>query len=110
MLKIFLSVLLSLAITACAYTTGTEVSNAQLEELKIGKSTQSDVERLIGYPPRKQSLNGGEIWYYDFTKISANPFGGNVDEATVFEFDKKGVLKKKYKSKGSGNANPLLGK
>ncbi|NDJ27654.1 hypothetical protein CQA38_03175 [Campylobacter sp. MIT 12-5580] len=109
MIKIFFVFITSLFITACAYTQGTEISQAQLEKLQINKSTQTDVETIVGYPQRKQNLNGGEIWYYDFSKISANPFGGNVDESTIFEFDKQGRLKKKYKSSNFGNKNPLLG-
>ena len=110
MTKVVLSLFVGFFIAACAYTQGKEVTAAQLEGFVVGKSTKADVEQVVGNPQRKQDLNGGEIWYYDFTKISANPFGGNVDESTVFEFSKKGVLTKKYKSKGSGNANPLLGK
>ena len=110
MKKVALSLFVGFFISACAYTQGKEVSTAQLEAFVVGKSTKADVEQSVGNPQRKQDLNGGEAWYYDFTKISINPFGGNVDESTVFEFDKKGVLTKKYKSQGSNNANPLLGK
>ncbi len=110
MKNLVLSLFISFFIVACAYTQGSEVTSAQLDKLIVGQSTRADVEQVVGNPQRKQELNGGEVWYYDFTKISVNPFGGNVDESTVFEFNKKGVLAKKYKSKGFGNSNPLLGK
>ena len=110
MLNLVLTCLLAALISACAYTQGTEVQASNFEQLKENKSTKADVEKMVGYPQRKQTLGANEIWYYDFTKISHNPFGGNVDESTVFEFNKKGVLIKKYKTKGSGNVNPLLRK
>ncbi|MCD8212545.1 MAG: hypothetical protein LUC34_00530 [Campylobacter sp.] len=53
-------------------------------------------------------LGSNEIWYYDFTMIKH--IGSNVDESTVFEFNKKDIVVKKYKTSGSGNANPLTGK
>ncbi len=101
---------LALFMVACAYTTGTEVSEQKFNSIVVNKSKQSDVEQIVGYPARKTNLGNRELWYYDFTKISNNPFGGNVDESTVFEFNSKGVVVKKYKIKGSGNSNPLLGK
>lgn len=109
-MKFLLLLITALFITACAYTTGTEVSEQTFNSLTINKSKQSDVERIAGYPTRKTTLGNKEVWYYDFTKISHNPFGGNVDESAVFEFNSKSVLIKKYKTKGSGNFNPLLGK
>lgn len=108
-LKYLLFAFIALFISACAYTTGTEVSQEKLDSIVINKSKQSDVEKIIGYPARKQTLGNKEVWYYDFTRISANPFGGNVDESTVIEFNSKGIVVKKYKAKGTGS-NPLLGK
>lgn len=110
MSRVVLSLIVGFLISACAYTQGTEVSEDKLNQLNVGKSTKADVESLVGNPQRRSDISGGEAWYYDFSKISANPFGGNVDESTVFEFNKKGVLTKKYKSQGSGNKNPLTGK
>lgn len=106
MKTIVFSVFIAIFINACAYTQGTEVTQKQIDTIKVGKSKESDVEKIIGYPARKSSVGNKEIWYYDFTKISHNPFGGNVSESTIIEF-KNGVVVKKYKSKGS-NSNPLL--
>lgn len=97
-----------LFLTGCAYKTGVEISQESLESVKVSQSTREDVEQKLGYPMRKNEVSGREIWYYDFTKISANPFGGNVDETVVIEFDKRGRVVKKYKTQGSGNQNPLL--
>ncbi len=90
----------------CAYKDGVEVSTSQMKQIKVGKSKMSDVERIVGYPSTKQETKRGEIWRYPFTKI--RHFGSNVNEITVFEFNKKGVVTKKYKAAGGGR-NPLIG-
>lgn len=90
-----------------AYTSGVEVNAQKFDQLVENKSTKKDVENIVGHPPRKEKFGKGEIWYYEFTKI--RHIGANVNEMTVFEFNAKGVLTKKYKTGGSGK-NPLTGK
>lgn len=99
MFKIILSVIMALFLSACAYKTGIEVTQETLNKVQVHKTTKSQVESIIGYPTRKQVLGKNEIWYYDFTSISHNPFGENVDEATVIEFNTKGVVTKKIQDK-----------
>lgn len=38
-----------------------QVKPQAMEQIKLNKSTKSDVERVIGYPPRKQNFGKGEI-------------------------------------------------
>ena len=109
MKKAILSAAVLLALSGCSYLSmekGTNISQATMEQIVVNKSTQSDVERIIGYPQNKQKLGDGEIWYYEFSKVG---YLGNKDEKTVFEFDKKGVVVKKYKT-GGNSKNPLTGK
>lgn len=109
MKKAILSAAVLLALSGCSYLSmekGTNISQATMEQIVVNKSTQSDVERIIGYPQNKQKLGDGEIWYYEFSKVG---YLGNKDEKTVFEFDKKGVVGKKYKT-GGNSKNPLTGK
>lgn len=109
MKKAILSAAVLLALSGCSYLSmekGTNISQATMEQIVVNKSTQSDVERIIGYPQNKQKLGDGEIWYYEFSKVG---YLGNKDEKTVFEFDKKGVVVKKYKI-GGNSKNPLTGK
>ncbi|MBZ7938795.1 MULTISPECIES: outer membrane protein assembly factor BamE domain-containing protein [Campylobacter] len=106
-MKYLLYIVLAFILSAC-YQKGLEVNQDKLNSIVIGKSTQEDVEKIIGYPVRKTSLGNKEVWYYDFTRISSLP-GFDKDESTVFEFNKKGIVVKKYKTTGSGNSNPLLG-
>lgn len=90
-----------------AYKSGTEVTQAQMDAMTVGKSTKDDVVAAVGRPNRREEIGGKEVWYYDFTKI--RHFGGNVSESTVFEFDKAGKLADKYKTGNSAKTgNPLI--
>ncbi len=102
---------LALVTTGCAntpldYKTGTQVSQEQLSSFVAGKTAQADVIAAIGQPNRKEPLNGKEVWYYDFTKVGA--LGGNVSEATVFEWDTKGNLLQSYKTGKAGKTGNAL--
>lgn len=91
-----------------AHTTGTEITQKQLDELEVGKATQDHVREKFGAPTRREQLGDTQVWYYDYAKIKH--FGKNVQESTIFEFGKDNVLK--VKSKGAAPAktgNPFLG-
>lgn len=96
------------ATSALDYTTGTFVSQQQLDGFQKGKTRQADVITAIGNPPQKAEIMGKEVWTYTYTLIPALPFQPNKFENTVIEFDKKGVLLNAYKTGGtpgqSGNA------
>lgn len=120
MLKNMLAVaVLAFSITGCQqiasvsapldYTTGVNVSATQMSGFTDKKTTQSDVIKAIGEPGNKAEVGGKEIWSYGYTFIPGVPFTSkkNISETTVFEFDKRGVLVKHYKTGGntqSGNA------
>lgn len=113
MKRSFLTILLITFFMGCAsikdigaYTEGTQITEAKMMEIKEGVSKKSDVEKLIGYPPSKQEMKNGEIWRYPYTKI--RHIGSNISETTVFEFNEKGVVVKKYKTQGAASSNPLL--
>lgn len=89
-----------------AYVEGTEITQEQMLQIKEGVSKKSDVENIIGYPSSKQEMKNSEIWRYPYTKI--RNFGSNISETTVFEFDTKGIVTKKYKTQSAANSNPLL--
>lgn len=109
-----LTIALVLALGGCAtvsdigaYKSGIEVTQEQYDSLTAGKSKEADALAKIGHPSRKEQIGTTTTWYYDFTKI--RHFGGNVNEATVLEFDKSGILRKKYKTGSSAKTgNPLL--
>jgi outer membrane protein assembly factor BamE len=90
-----------------AYTTGTEITQAQMDAAEVGKTTQDQIREAFGAPSRREQLGDVQVWYYDFVKIKH--FGKNIQEATVFEFGKNGVLKTKSKSNSVGKTgNPLI--
>lgn len=89
-------------------TSGTSISQEQLNSFTKGKTRREDVVAKVGQPPRKSEVMGKEVWSYPYTLIAAMPFAPNKSETTVFEFDKNGVLLSAYKTGGTpgqtGNA------
>lgn len=119
--KVFVIAALFVAVSGCAqiakvsapldYTTGVNVSPAQMATFVDKKTTKSDVIGVLGQPGNKSEVAGTEIWSYGYTFIPGVPFTSkkNVSETTVFEFDKRGVLSKHYKTAANTqNTNPLL--
>lgn len=119
--KAFFIAALFVAVSGCAqiakvsapldYTTGVNVSAAQMAAFTDKKTTKSDVIGALGQPGTKSEVAGTEIWNYGYTFIPGVPFTSqkNVSETTVFEFDKRGVLSKHYKTAANTqNTNPLL--
>ena len=110
--SIALAAFAAIALSACAtdfmaYKTGTEVTAEQMAQFKPGETTQQQVIAAIGAPGRREALNNKELWYYDFNKI--RHIGGNVNEATVFEWDASGKLLQTYKTGSSAKTgNPLI--
>ncbi|WP_421556768.1 hypothetical protein [Pseudomonas kitaguniensis] len=119
--NIFMVAALFVAVSGCAqiakvsapldYTTGVNVSTAQMANFTDKKTTKDDVVSALGQPGNKSEVAGNEIWSYGYTFIPGVPFTSkkNVSETTVFEFDKRGVLAKHYKTgANTQNTNPLL--
>ena len=89
-----------------AYTTGQEITQQQMDAAQVGKTTQEQIREAFGAPSRREQLGDTQVWYYDFVKIKS--FGKNIQEATVFEFGKSGVLSAKSKTNAVGKTgNPL---
>lgn len=92
------------------YSTGTYVTQQQVDSFQKGKTRQADVISAIGNPPQKAEIMGKEVWTYTYTLIPALPFQPNKFENTVVEFDKKGVVVNAYKTGGTPgqSGNPLI--
>ncbi|WP_408601459.1 hypothetical protein [Pseudomonas sp. PLMAX] len=92
------------------YTTGTPVTDQQMQSFKKGKTTQDQVVAAIGYPASKAEVTGKEVWSYPYSLIAALPFQPNKQETTVFEWSSKGVLLNFYKAGGAAGktGNALL--
>jgi outer membrane protein assembly factor BamE len=115
--KLFVAGLAAMTMTAgCSVmskldaTSGTEVSQEKLKSFKQGQTRREDVIAALGHPPKKSEVLGNEVWTYPFTRITATPFAPNVSESTIFEFDKRGLLLRAYKSGGvpGESGNPML--
>lgn len=88
------------------HTTGTEISQEQMDALTAGKTTKQEVMDAFGAPARREQLGDTQVWYYDYSKIAS--FGKNVNESTVLEFDAKGILLSKSKSGSTGKTGNAL--
>jgi len=95
--------LLAGTLVGCS-TTGTKVSQAEVDTIQVG-DTKSDVQARIGAPDQiGKSLNGGETWTYAYTRSSPNAkrfipllgtfIGGkNVESQTItVSFDSSGKV------------------
>ncbi|WP_157999800.1 outer membrane protein assembly factor BamE [Stutzerimonas stutzeri] len=120
-IKIFVAAILSATLlSGCAqiknvasgldYSTGTYVTQQQIDSFKKGKTRQADVIAMIGNPPQRAEVLGKEVWTYTYTLIPALPFEKNKFENTVIEFNKRGVVVNAYKTGGAPgqSGNPLL--
>ncbi len=110
-LALFLAAPLALSATDAqafgAHVTGVHITAAQLDALQVGTTSQDEIRDQFGTPARREQVGDTQIWYYDYVKIP--PFGKNIQEATVFEFNAKGVLVAKSKTNAVGKTgNPLL--
>lgn len=119
MIKLLSAAVLFVAVSGCQqianvsspldYSTGVNISAAQMSSFIDKKTTKNDVIKAVGQPGTKSEVAGNEIWSYGYTFIPGVPFTSkkNLSETTVFEFDKRGVLVKHYKTGAntqSGNA------
>lgn len=119
-LQLFAGAALVIALTGCgtvpgladlgAMRTGTQVTEAQLNQIIDGKTTQDQVVALLGHPNRKSQSGNRAVWSYDFTQIGQAVIGRNISETTVIELNAKGVVVAHYKTGGQGGQsnNALL--
>jgi outer membrane protein assembly factor BamE (lipoprotein component of BamABCDE complex) len=89
MKRIFCSLLCILALNGCYYTLqsiqGAKVSSAQIQEIKLGKSTEADLLKLLGPPTKKEhTLSGNERLTYLSTRTESLTFiGGYVAKGVL---------------------------
>ena len=89
-----------------AYKTGTLVTPAHIQQLKVGQSTVQDVTQLLG-PPQSIENAGKDVHYvYNYTEI--NHLAANKSELTRIIFSPDEKLKQIQQGAGIPE-NPLLG-
>lgn len=103
--KLLLAAVIATLFSGCvieigSQRSGVEVPDEKMNRIVINKSTQADVERIIGQAPttkeRFGTSNGStEIWQYRYTIL--RPLDKNENRYTIFEFNDNGVVTKKYR-------------
>jgi outer membrane protein assembly factor BamE (lipoprotein component of BamABCDE complex) len=89
MKRFFLPLLCFLSFSACYYTLqstqGARISSAQIQEIKLGKTTEADLLKLLGPPSkREKTLSGNEQLTYLQTRTESLTFiGGYVAKGVL---------------------------
>ena len=88
-----------LVFSACAttYKYGKEFPVNNVNQIRIGITSQQDVLDLFGEPLKKGIINGNDIFIYTKENIIFN--GDDVEKKgdnLVIEFDEKGIVKNYY--------------
>lgn len=60
--------LLALLITACATTSGTQVSDEDLGQIKKGQTNYSEVVDKLGEPDAEKTTNEGRVIVYNYSE------------------------------------------
>lgn len=82
---------------ACTYTVrqmeGTKLTAAQIQEIKLGKTTEGELLRLLGPPSKKEKKpDGTEILLYIYSQIETPTLWGGVVLHGFFEKDREEVF------------------
>lgn len=95
-------IVLSLALAACASTTGRPFNADAATHFVDGRTTQGEVRRELGAPQTtQQNPDGSVIWLYGSSRAAASfrdfvPFAGASSNTTMqalhLTFDQRGVL------------------
>ena len=61
------------------YTEGIKVTSAQIQEIRLGKTTEMDLFKLLGSPSKKErTLSGNETLLYNHTLVKSLTFPGGL--------------------------------
>ncbi len=78
------------ALLSACLTVGKSFPDYAVPDIKIGKTTESEIRKLFG-PPWRTGMDGGErTWTYGHYRYSL--FGEAKTEDLVIRFDKDGVV------------------
>jgi|YelNatPaOPRAMG01_1025707.scaffolds.fasta_scaffold353362_1 hypothetical protein len=88
---------LALAFGGCTYTVrhteGTKLNSAQIQDIKLGKTTEAELIRLLGPPSRKEKKpDGSEVLHYIYTQIESPTLWGGVVLYGFFEKDREEIF------------------
>jgi outer membrane protein assembly factor BamE (lipoprotein component of BamABCDE complex) len=80
---------MTLSLSGCA-SIGHEFPAGQVQSIRIGESTQSDIANTFGTPWRTGIESGFKTWTYGNYYLSL--VGENQAEDLVIKFDKRGIV------------------
>ncbi|MGB9700556.1 MAG: hypothetical protein ACPL5I_14360 [Thermodesulfobacteriota bacterium] len=88
---------LALALAGCTYTVrhteGTKLNSAQIQDIKLGKTTEAELIRLLGPPSRKEKKpDGSEVLHYIYTQIESPTLWGGVVLHGFLEKDREEIF------------------
>ncbi|KPK88827.1 MAG: hypothetical protein AMJ94_14010 [Deltaproteobacteria bacterium SM23_61] len=83
----------ALLLTGCSYTfssaVGTRVTSAQIQEIKLGRTTELDLAKLLGSPAKMEKMkDGAHRLVYEWTDIWSPTFLGGYQARGFFDKEK----------------------
>ncbi len=83
----------ALLLTGCSYTftsaLGTRVTSAQVQEIKLGRTTALDLAKLLGSPAKmEKAMDGTYRLVYEWTDIWSPTFLGGYQARGFFDKEK----------------------
>ena len=83
----------ALLLTGCSYTfssaVGTRVTLAQIQEIKLGRTTELDLAKLLGSPTKmEKAKDGTQRLVYEWTDIWSPTFLGGYQARGFFDKEK----------------------
>ncbi len=88
-LRIGAGLAIALAVAGCV-SIGHEFPVVKADDLRIGESTQAEIQAAFGNPMMTGVADGNPSWTY--ARLRYSLFGGAQAEVLEVEFDEKGVL------------------
>jgi outer membrane protein assembly factor BamE (lipoprotein component of BamABCDE complex) len=117
MKKVLITVI-ALALAGCGASSGTKISDQQLAQLEVGKTTRAGALVILGKPNSETAISTGQrvmVWAYSEIKTRpetfipfAGAFVGGADGksgSVVLTFDKSGVLERTGATNTNTSAN-----
>jgi len=115
-------VVAAIALAGCGATSGTKVTDEQLQKLEVGKTTYTEAVALLGRPNYDTVMSGGKrVVTYAYSEFKARPetfipfagaFVGGSDghsQAITLAFDKDGRLSDTTSSSSVTNSSLMGG-
>lgn len=83
----------ALLLTGCSYTLtsaqGTRITSAQIQEIKLGRTTALDLFKLLGSPAKmEKAMDGTHRLVYEWTDILSPTFPGGYRARGFFDKEK----------------------